>query len=39
MSKTPGTRVQSQISQDAVQEFQVVSANFSAEYGQAPAAW
>ena len=29
------TRVQSQISQDAVQEFQVVSANFSAEYGQA----
>jgi len=29
------TRVFSQISQDAVQEFQVVSANFSAEYGQA----
>jgi outer membrane receptor protein involved in Fe transport len=29
------TRVVSQISQDAVQEFQVVSANFSAEYGQA----
>jgi hypothetical protein len=29
------TRVQSQISQDAVQEFEVVSANFSAEYGQA----
>ena len=29
------TRVQSQISQDAVQEFQVVSANFSAEYGRA----
>ncbi len=29
------TRIQSQISADAVQEFQVVSANFSAEYGQA----
>ena len=29
------TRIQSQISQDAVQEFQVVSANFSAEYGHA----
>src|ERR1051325_8790794 len=29
------TRVTSQISQDAVQEFQVVSANFSAEYGRA----
>lgn len=29
------TRVVSQISQDAVQEFQVVSANFSAEYGRA----
>ncbi|HUA00948.1 MAG TPA: TonB-dependent receptor [Candidatus Aquilonibacter sp.] len=29
------TRIQSQISQDAVQEFQVVSANFSAEYGNA----
>jgi Carboxypeptidase regulatory-like domain/TonB dependent receptor/TonB-dependent Receptor Plug Domain len=29
------TRVMSQISQDAVQEFQVVSANFSAEYGKA----
>lgn len=29
------TRVMSQISQDAVQEFQVVSANFSAEYGRA----
>ena len=27
------TRILSQISQDAVQEFQVVSANFSAEYG------
>jgi Carboxypeptidase regulatory-like domain/TonB dependent receptor/TonB-dependent Receptor Plug Domain len=29
------TRVISQISQDAVQEFQVVSANFSAQYGNA----
>ena len=29
------TRILSQISQDAVQEFQVVSANFSAEYGRA----
>ncbi len=29
------TRIQSQVSQDAVQEFQVVSANFSAEYGRA----
>jgi outer membrane receptor protein involved in Fe transport len=29
------TRVSSQISQDAVQEFQVVSANYSAEYGRA----
>jgi outer membrane receptor protein involved in Fe transport len=29
------TRIQSQISQDAVQEFQVVTANFSAEYGNA----
>jgi len=29
------TRVTSQISQDAVQEFQVVSANISAEYGRA----
>lgn len=29
------TRILSQISQDAVQEFQVVSANFSAEYGNA----
>lgn len=29
------TRITSQISQDAVQEFQVVSANFSAEYGRA----
>lgn len=29
------TRITSQISQDAVQEFQVVSANFSAQYGRA----
>jgi len=29
------TRIASQISQDAVQEFQVVSANYSAEYGHA----
>jgi hypothetical protein len=29
------TRIVSQISQDAVQEFQVVSADFSAEYGRA----
>jgi outer membrane receptor protein involved in Fe transport len=29
------TRIISQISQDAVQEFQVVSADFSAEYGRA----
>lgn len=29
------TRIASQISQDAVQEFQVVSANYSAEYGKA----
>ena len=29
------TRIQSQISQDAVQEFQVVSNNFSAEFGHA----
>jgi outer membrane receptor protein involved in Fe transport len=29
------TRVGSQISQDAVQEFQVVSSNFTAEYGRA----
>src|ERR1017187_8442303 len=29
------TRIFSQISQDAVQEFQVVSSNFSAEYGRA----
>ena len=29
------TRISSQISQDAVQEFQVVSSNYSAEYGRA----
>jgi len=29
------TRITSQISQDAVQEFEVVSANFSAQYGKA----
>ena len=29
------TRIAAQISQDAVQEFQVVSSNFSAEYGRA----
>ncbi|MCU1257295.1 MAG: TonB-dependent receptor, plug [Bryobacterales bacterium] len=29
------TRIASQISQDAVQEFQVLSANYSAEYGRA----
>jgi hypothetical protein len=29
------TRIASQISQDSVQEFQVVSSNFSAEYGRA----
>jgi Outer membrane receptor for ferrienterochelin and colicins len=29
------SRVASQLSQDAVQEFQVLSANFSAEYGRA----
>jgi hypothetical protein len=29
------TRIQSQVSADAVEEFQVVSANFSAEYGRA----
>src|SRR5215472_1044888 len=29
------TRIQSQISQDAVQEFEVVSDNYSAEYGRA----
>jgi hypothetical protein len=31
------TRIATQISQDAVQEFQVVSSNFSAEYGRASA--
>ena len=31
------TRIASQISQDAVQEFQVVSSNFTAEYGRASA--
>ncbi|HYL38810.1 MAG TPA: TonB-dependent receptor [Bryobacteraceae bacterium] len=35
MENNGRTRVLSQISQDAVQEFQVVSANFSAEYGRA----
>ena len=29
------TRIQSQLPQEAVQEFQVLSSNFSAEYGQA----
>src|SRR5208283_2529352 len=29
------TRIQSQVSADAVEEFEVVSANFSAEYGRA----
>jgi outer membrane receptor protein involved in Fe transport len=29
------TRIQSQVSADAVQEFEVVSANYSAEYGRA----
>lgn len=29
------TRIASQISQDSIQEFQVVSSNFSAEYGRA----
>jgi hypothetical protein len=31
------TRIASQIAQDAVQEFQVVSSNFTAEYGRASA--
>jgi len=31
------TRIATQISQDAVQEFQVVSSNFTAEYGRASA--
>jgi Carboxypeptidase regulatory-like domain/TonB-dependent Receptor Plug Domain/TonB dependent receptor len=35
MENNGRTRVVSQISQDAVQEFQVVSADFSAEYGRA----
>ena len=35
MENNGRTRVISQISQDAVQEFQVVSADFSAEYGRA----
>jgi hypothetical protein len=35
MENNGRTRIISQISQDAVQEFQVVSANFSAEYGRA----
>jgi len=35
MENNGRTRVISQISQDAVQEFQVVSANYSAEYGRA----
>jgi len=35
MENNGRTRIISQISQDAVQEFEVVSANFSAEYGRA----
>lgn len=35
MENNGRTRIISQISQDAVQEFQVVSADFSAEYGRA----
>ena len=35
MENNGRTRIISQISEDAVQEFQVVSANFSAEYGRA----
>jgi hypothetical protein len=35
MENNGRTRIVSQISQDAVQEFQVVSADFSAEYGRA----
>ncbi len=35
MENNGRTRVVSQISQDAVQEFQVVSSDFSAEYGRA----
>ena len=33
------TRISSQISQDAVQEFQVLSNGYSAEFGRASAAW
>jgi hypothetical protein len=35
MENNGRTRIVSQISQDAVQEFQVVSSNYSAEYGRA----
>lgn len=35
MENNGRTRIISQVSQDAVQEFQVVSADFSAEYGRA----
>jgi outer membrane receptor protein involved in Fe transport len=35
MENNGRTRIVSQISQDAVQEFEVVSTNFSAEYGRA----
>ncbi len=35
MENNGRTRILSQISQDAVEEFQVVSANYSAEYGRA----
>src|SRR5579871_1612504 len=35
MENNGRTRIVAQISQDAVQEFQVVSANFSAQYGNA----
>ncbi len=35
MENNGRTRIVSQISQDAVQEFEVVSANFSAEFGRA----
>ncbi|HEV3331178.1 MAG TPA: TonB-dependent receptor [Bryobacteraceae bacterium] len=35
MENNGRTRVMAQISQDAVQEFQVVSANFSAQFGRA----
>ena len=35
MENNGRTRILSQVSQDAVQEFQVVSADFSAEYGRA----